>query len=92
MRPNVKPLTHWLIYKGYTVRFQERHPEQVTGVLTTPEGQVPFQYDPQRRVIHLPGQRIVINAYGWEVDKDEPEDSTPSTEDHDAAGDKRHGH
>ena len=42
MRANVKPLTHWIIYKGYTVRFATRTPAEVTGTLTTPAGPVDF--------------------------------------------------
>lgn len=67
MRANVKPLTHWIIYKKYTVRFQQRTPQAVTGLLTTPAGEVPFTYDPQTMTIHLPDEVVVINEYGWEV-------------------------
>jgi len=70
MRPNVKPLTHWIIYKKYTVRFQERTPQAVTGVLTTPEGEVPFTYLPQSQIIELPDRTATINAYGWETEQD----------------------
>ncbi|MEM7128556.1 MAG: hypothetical protein AAF702_19640 [Chloroflexota bacterium] len=54
MRPNVKPLTHWIIYKKYTVRFSRRSPNKVQGILTTPNGQCSFSYDPQQMIIHLP--------------------------------------
>jgi hypothetical protein len=64
---NVKPLTHWVIYKGYQVRFTERTAEAVRGVLTTPEGTLAFRYDPLAKVIHLPDADITINDYGWEV-------------------------
>ena len=67
MRPNVKALTHWVIYKHYKVRFKERTAKAVTGILTTPEGEVPFTYDPQTMSIRLPSQDIVINEHGWEV-------------------------
>lgn len=67
MRANVKPLTHWIIYKKYTVRFQQRTPEAVTGLLTTPTGEVPFTYDPRAMTIQLPDQIVTINEYGWEV-------------------------
>lgn len=69
MRINVKPLTHWVIYKGYKVRFKERTPEQVTGVLTTADGEMAFSYDPVKRVVTLPDARVVINEYGWELDR-----------------------
>jgi len=68
MRVNVKPLTHWVIYKGYKVRFKERTPTQVTGVLTTDTGEVAFAYDPVKQVVTLPDAQIAINEYGWELD------------------------
>jgi len=70
MRANVKPLTHWLIYRGYSVRFKERSPQAVTGVLTTADGPVEFSYDPETMVVHLPTERITINQHGWEVNKE----------------------
>lgn len=69
MRINVKPLTHWVIYKGYKVRFKERTPTVVTGVLTTDAGELAFSYDPVKQVVTLPDVHIAINDYGWEVDK-----------------------
>lgn len=68
MHANVKPFTHWVIYKKYTVRFHKRSPQLVTGVLKTPEGQIEFQYDPLALRIQLPDQELVINEYGWEVE------------------------
>lgn len=68
MRANVKPLTHWIIYKGYTVRFTRRGADTVAGWLTTPDGPLAFEYDAQAQVIHLPDRRIAINQYGWEVE------------------------
>jgi len=67
MRINVKPLTHWVIYKKYTVRFKERTPRAVTGILTTAAGEVPFTYDPQQQTIQLPDGVVAINEYGWEI-------------------------
>ncbi len=68
MHVNVKPLTHWIIYKGYTVRFTQRSQEQVTGWLTDPGGaQAAFRYDPAARVVTLPDRQVTINDYGWEV-------------------------
>ena len=59
MRANVKPLTHWVIYKEYSVRFTARTAEAVAGWLTVPGGaQVAFTYDPGGRVITLPDRRI----------------------------------
>ena len=67
MSINVKPLTHWIIYKGYKVRFTRREPTAVTGVLTTPQGEINFRYDPTQYTIYLADERIIINEYGWEV-------------------------
>lgn len=66
---SVKPLTHWVIYKGYKVRFKERAPARVTGVLTTTAGEVEFTYEPTSKVITLPDLRVTINDYGWELEK-----------------------
>lgn len=71
MRTNVKPLTHWIIYRGYKVRFTQRTPTQVAGILTTPTGEVAFAYDPSTKTVHLGGEQIVINDYGWEMSKQE---------------------
>lgn len=67
MRANVKPLTHWIIYKKYTVRFQQRKPTVVTGILFTPEGELPFTYHPQEMRITLPDRNVQLNEYGWEL-------------------------
>lgn len=67
MRANVKPLTHWLIYRGYSVRFRERDPQRVTGLITTPDGPVEFVYEPEGMIVHLPDERIPINQHGWEL-------------------------
>jgi hypothetical protein len=67
MRANVKPFTRWVIARGYTVRFQQRDPQLVTGILTTPHGVLAFRYEPQRRIIDLPDQRVMIDEYGWEI-------------------------
>ena len=72
IRANVKPLTHWVIYKGYTVRFTRRDVTAVTGVLSTPDGPLTFAYDPRAQVIHLPDRAICINEYGWEIDSPQP--------------------
>ncbi|MEM7533379.1 MAG: hypothetical protein AAF639_14445 [Chloroflexota bacterium] len=68
-RANVKPLTHWVIYKKYTMRFTGRRPELVTGVLTTPEGACEFEYDPvaMRITLLTTNETIHINEYGWET-------------------------
>lgn len=66
---SIKPLTHWVIYKGYKVRFKERSPVRVTGVLTTPTEEVEFVYAPEGKVVTLPDLRVTINDYGWELEK-----------------------
>jgi hypothetical protein len=71
MRADVKPFTRWVIARRYTVRFGRREADAVTGLLTTPAGPVPFVYDPQRQIIQLPDEQIVINEYGWEIKQDE---------------------
>ena len=68
-RANVKPLTHWLIYHRYTVRFTERAAGTVAGIITTPEGQINFRYDAVGKIIHLPEKSIAINEYGWEIEE-----------------------
>ncbi len=76
MRANVKPFTHWVIYKRYTVRFHQRTMQLVTGILTTPTGEVLFRYEPEQMIIHLPTEQIAINEYGWEIkDLDKSDES-----------------
>lgn len=76
MGVDVKPLTHWIIYKKYKVRFTQRTPTLVTGVLTTPAGEVAFRYLPPTRQVILAtplardNTTITINEYGWEVEPD----------------------
>jgi len=67
LRPNVKPLVHWTIYKKYTLRFKKRESQQVTGILTTPQGPLTFNYNPQAMSIALPNETILINEHGWEL-------------------------
>lgn len=69
MRVDVKALTHWVIYKGYRVRFTQRDAGRAAGILTTQEGdELPFVYDVATATVHLPGERIRINQYGWELE------------------------
>lgn len=67
MRANVKPLTHWIIYKKFTVRFHKRSIAEVTGTLTTPEESIEFSYQPQSMVLTLPDQQLQLNEHGWEL-------------------------
>jgi len=70
MKIDVKPLTHWAIYKGCKLRFRSRLPHSVSGVLTSADGnEIVFDYAPATLTIHLPGERIHINQYGWEVER-----------------------
>ena len=73
MRANVKPLTHWAIYKGYKMRVTERATNEVSGIFTTETGQMRFRYDAIGMVVHLEENHeknlVTINEYGWEVDK-----------------------
>ena len=66
MHADVKPLTHWLIYKGYKVRFRQRQPHLVQGVLTMPEGEAKFTYEPGTMTIRLPNRTVTIDRYGRE--------------------------
>ncbi|MGL4650888.1 MAG: hypothetical protein ACRC1H_15880 [Caldilineaceae bacterium] len=71
MRANVKPLTHWAIYKGYTLRFSRRDPHDVEGLAGAPGGSLPFHYAPETRTLTLaPGtpdaRTVQLNEYGWE--------------------------
>jgi hypothetical protein len=67
---NVKPLTHWIIYRGYRVRFTARQPALVHGILNTGAGEVAFTYQPLTRIITLPDERVAINEHGWELTKE----------------------
>lgn len=76
-RANVKPLTHWLIYKGYRVRFTRREATSVAGVITTPNGPLDFRYDAAAQVVHLPDRTVTINEYGWELSSTPPDTKPP---------------
>ncbi|MBV7336545.1 hypothetical protein KFU94_51605 [Chloroflexi bacterium TSY] len=49
------------------MRFRKRTLQEVTGILTTPDGAVEFRYDPQNMLIYLPDKQIEINEHGWEL-------------------------
>jgi hypothetical protein len=67
---DVKPLTHWAIYKGYKLRFRSRTPARVAGVLTSAEGTaLDFTYAPDALTLHVGGEAIRINDYGWEMER-----------------------
>jgi hypothetical protein len=70
MGVDVKPLTHWIIYRGYRVRFTVRQPTVVRGVLKTGAGEITFTYDPLTLTITLPDERVMINQHGWELTKE----------------------
>jgi hypothetical protein len=67
-RVNVKPLMHWLIYRGYTVRITQRAATHVEGIMTTPDGAISFRYDPVTQTVSLPEKTVTINEYGWEIE------------------------
>jgi hypothetical protein len=80
-RVDVKPLTHWAIYKGYKLRFGSRTPARVTGVLTDAGGsEHAFTYAPDSLTLHLAGKEVRINAYGWELERRAPSEIEPETE------------
>jgi hypothetical protein len=69
MSANVKPLTHWAIYKGYKLRFRSREPELAAGMVTNDEGiEMAFEYLPAERIVRLPSEEVRINEYGWELE------------------------
>lgn len=77
MRVDVKALTHWIIYKGYRVRFTQRGASAVAGILTAADGaEVAFTYEPATKTVHLPGESVRINDFGWEVEHIRDEDHT----------------
>ena len=70
MSANVKPLTHWAIYKGYKLRFRSRSREHVAGLLTSAEGvEMTFEYSPAEYIIRLPDEEVRINEFGWELER-----------------------
>ena len=75
LRTNVKPLVHWAIYKHFILRFTKRSPTMIEGILTTPQGKVKFEYDPQAMTVRLPEEQIAINEHGWELSRSGKRDS-----------------
>jgi len=71
MRANVKPFTYWVMHKGYAVRYRRRSPTLVDGILTTPDGELHFEYNPTSMTIRLPDQFVTINQGGWEIDSNQ---------------------
>lgn len=67
MSAPLKPLVHWVIYKGFRIRYTGRTPSHVAGILTTDEGEVEFEYDPIALCISLPDRQVFINHHGWEL-------------------------
>lgn len=80
MRADVKPFTYWLIHHNYSARFGRRSPESVCGVITTPEGELAFNYNPATLTIELPDRILTINPHGWETVRSttSPNDQDPS--------------
>lgn len=73
MGANVKPLTHWAIYKGYRLRVTQRETGRVAGLLRTADGERAFRYDAATMTVYLDsgapeGETVIrINEYGWEI-------------------------
>ncbi|MBI3960714.1 MAG: hypothetical protein HY328_18035 [Chloroflexi bacterium] len=66
---STKPLVLWAARKQWRLRFAGRTPAEVTGIFTTADGPLDFRYEQESRRIHLPGETILVNEYGWEVDE-----------------------
>jgi len=67
---SVRPLVLWVTRQEETVmRFTRRDQELATGVLTDPNGTVPFTFDRRARRLHLHDRDIYLDEYGWEVDE-----------------------
>lgn len=64
---SVRPLARWAILQQWTLRYTERGDEIVSGVFTTPAGSIPFHYEREARLIHLPDRVVQLDEYGWEV-------------------------
>ncbi|RME83568.1 MAG: hypothetical protein D6775_07785 [Caldilineae bacterium] len=66
---SVRPLVLWVSRQGWTLRMGERTPEEVRGVIHTPQGERRFRYLRGPRVLHLDDQVIRLDPHGWEVDE-----------------------
>lgn len=66
---SIKPLAMWAIHNGWTLRFSERTPTEAQGVVSTPNGLLPFRYERDARRLHLPDRVVHLDPYGWEVDE-----------------------
>ena len=67
---SVRPLVLWVTRQPSTaLRFIRRDSEVATGVMTGPDGTVPFTFDRGARRLHLPDRTIYLDDYGWEVDE-----------------------
>lgn len=66
---SIKPLALWAVHQGWTIRFTQRTPEEAAGVLSTPDGPIPFRFEPVARLLHLPESVVQLDPYGWEVDE-----------------------
>lgn len=66
---STKALVLWAARKTWTLRFSQRTADETTGILNTPDGPLAFRYESEPRRIHLPGETLTVNEYGWEVDE-----------------------
>ena len=51
------------------MRFTQRDPDLVKGVLTDANSTVTFSFDRKSRRLSLPDREIYLDEYGWEVDE-----------------------
>ncbi len=67
---SVRPVVLWVSRQEETaMRFTQRDPDLVKGVLTDANGTVPFSFDRKSRRLTLPDREIHLDEYGWEVDE-----------------------
>ena len=67
---SVRPLVLWVTRQEETVmRFTRRDSDFAAGVLTDPNGTVPFSFDRLTRRLSLPDGDVYLDEYGWEVDE-----------------------
>jgi len=65
---SLRPLVLWVGRQGWTLRMGPRTPEEVRGVVRTPQGEQPFRYERTTRRLHLEGRVVRLDPHGWEVD------------------------
>ena len=66
---SLKPLVRWATFQQWTLRYTSRSSDSAEGIFITPAGDVPFRYDRNVRLVHLPERVVHLNEHGWEVDE-----------------------